>query len=428
MGKESEASQENLKFLEETKAMVEQISDFKKKAEHSAQEAEASRVKSDSEALFASNAKKACEEHSTTIAGLKGNIEADIQNIASNRQKSDEALTGISTAKSNAEGDAKIIADFRRESEKLSTEFADWSVKAQGSAATAEESLKQFEEARIRIQQNDTDTGKAREQAVQTMTKIEESAMKVDAATQEATAKHAAIVVTSGDVDRLFKSVESAEGSVKQIVDRLVKSDAAIAQYDVRLKDILARSEMLTIQAESLLPGVTTAGLASAFSLQRARFAQPQRRWLYTFVVCIVTLVIISLPSFFSAFWVTSPLSWDTLIRGLVVRLPVAIPLVWLAIYAGRHYMIAVRVEEDYAYKETVSRAFEGFRREMENISAKRDSDVSPLTILCTNILSAIAERPGRIYETQSPDITPMSEAQGVAEQVKNIAAAKVSA
>jgi len=52
--------------------------------------------------------------------------------------------------------------------------------------------------------------------------------------------------------------------------------------------------------------------------------------------------------------------SWEAILRHFTSRLPVVIPLVWLAIYAGRHYTIALRVQEEYAFKEAVSTAFEG--------------------------------------------------------------------
>ncbi len=80
------------------------------------------------------------------------------------------------------------------------------------------------------------------------------------------------------------------------------------------------------------------------------------------------------------------------------MRLPILIPVVWVAIYAGRNYMLSVRLEEDYAYKEAISIAFQGFAREMQNIT-QLDEKVSPVKTLCDNVLRAIAERPGRIYD-----------------------------
>jgi hypothetical protein len=86
--------------------------------------------------------------------------------------------------------------------------------------------------------------------------------------------------------------------------------------------------------------------------------------------------------------------------------MPIAIPLVWLALYAGRNYMLSLRLEEEYAYKEAVSTAFEGYKRELSEIKAIDGEKHPPLNELCTNVLAAIARRPGRIYEGKHKDIT----------------------
>ena len=54
-------------------------------------------------------------------------------------------------------------------------------------------------------------------------------------------------------------------------------------------------------------------------------------------------------------------LTCDSILRNTVRRLPLFFALVWLAIYAGRNGTMVVRMEEDYAYKEAISTAFEGY-------------------------------------------------------------------
>jgi hypothetical protein len=136
--------------------------------------------------------------------------------------------------------------------------------------------------------------------------------------------------------------------------------------------------------------------------------------------------VVISLPSFYSAivgktmFGNPVDSTWDGVLRGLAMRLPLVIPLVWLAIYAGRNYMLSLRLEEDYAYKEAISISFEGYKREMENIAVGDATNPTPITTLCVNVLRAIAERPGRIYEGKQQDITILNELQAAAEQAND--------
>ena len=58
--------------------------------------------------------------------------------------------------------------------------------------------------------------------------------------------------------------------------------------------------------------------------------------------------------------------------------------------------------------------AFEGYKREMLAIPASAGSDVSPLVTLCENVLRALAERPGRIYDGKNDVVTPLTPAASV--------------
>jgi hypothetical protein len=71
--------------------------------------------------------------------------------------------------------------------------------------------------------------------------------------------------------------------------------------------------------------------------------------------------------------------------------------------------MLALRVEEEYAFKEAVSTAFEGYKREMVGIAASGENAMPPLVSLCENVLNALTQRPGRIYEGRHDDITPLT-------------------
>jgi len=84
-------------------------------------------------------------------------------------------------------------------------------------------------------------------------------------------------------------------------------------------------------------------------------------------------------------------------------------------------------MEEDYAYKEAISTAFEGYKREMEKITVGDGENPTPLTTLCTNILRAIAERPGRIYEGKPQDINLMAELQNAGQKTADFSRKKLA-
>jgi hypothetical protein len=132
---------------------------------------------------------------------------------------------------------------------------------------------------------------------------------------------------------------------------------------------------------------------------------------LWTFVAAVFLLLLagfVGLPGFALAGGGVERPSWDTILRHLVNRLPLVAPLVWLGIYAGRNYMLALRMQEEYAFKEAISATFEGYKREMQDIQGTAPG-VLPLVTLCENVLLTLAQRPGRIYDGSPDDITPLA-------------------
>ncbi|MFA5058383.1 MAG: hypothetical protein WC485_09740, partial [Opitutaceae bacterium] len=290
------------------------------------------------------------------------------------------------------------------------------------SKASTDSLLKETEQTRDAIVQARTKAEAEQKQAEQLAGSANALAAKVDEA-------HAASTRHATEISGILGSVKTDRENLNEIIEHLKKSDSIATTHEARVVELAGKLAKLNEQAESLLPGAASTGLAHSFNAQKNRFSVPQQRWLRTFVWCIIGLLVVAAPSFINAvLGISTDASWEIIFRGMALRLPIVIPLVWLAIYAGRNYMLSLRLEEDYAYKEAISRAFEGYKREMEKIAAGDAKNPTPLAKLCVNVLNAIAERPGRIYEGKQKDITLLNELTEALEQAdelrkKNVAA-----
>jgi len=426
-------TEENLApLIAQAQALLETLQEVRVRADEQLAAAELARKKADSEALYAFNAKGACEGHSTAVAALKGAAEADANSVATNKQHSDELLASINAAKAGSDADVGKIAERRKEVDQSAGELAS-AVAASlarvkeidASKESAVAGTNAVSEALRAAKEATEATGDARKQA-------EKSAQEASALTVAISENHKAAKENSEQTAALLLQARNSEADLKKVLDHLSRSDEIAVGYEARVEKLATQLQALIERTENLLPGATSAGLASAFNKQRQRFLTPQRQWLITFVCCIAGLVIVALPSFFSAlslgWWGHSQVeTWDVTWRVLTMRLPIVLPLVWLGIYAGRNYMISLRLEEDYAYKEAVSSSFEGYKREMEKIAAGTEANPTPITILCTNVLRAIAERPGRIYEGKQEDINLLNETKSAFEKSAEFSKKKLS-
>lgn len=417
--------------------LIGEINGMRLQAESHLKQIEVASRKADSEALLAFNAKKACEEHATTIAGVKGTVEADANTIATNKQRSDEALAALTTARATVEADIKVIGNQRKEIDQAASLVVQATTNIEKASEAGVGKLKEIDASRqsaenqlIEATQSAKTAARASMDAASAQNRAEQSSTEATTSATAISEEHKVTTEVVEQTKALLSEAQTAQESLKIILEHLKHSDEISTSHEKQVADLTKELQTLIQRVESLLPGATSAGLASSFNKQRSRFTSPQKQWLATFVACIAVLVVLALPSFFAAIgWSHHPAdeSWSAAWRNLVLRLPIVFPVIWLAIYAGRNYMMSLRMEEDYAYKEAISTAFEGYKREMEKIGADVGEKPTPITILCTNILRAISERPGRIYEGKQQDINLMTEVQGLVEKSAELSKKRVA-
>lgn len=227
-----------------------------------------------------------------------------------------------------------------------------------------------------------------------------------------------ATVDADSEAISVARELAKASGqTLKSLADKSEEIEQRVDEYEKRLMalDIEAQSKLETING--LLPGATAAGLAHAFDLRRQTFLNPSARWQWLFVGSVGALVVLALTGLLSAYGKDGSIGWDELARLWIARLPIAGALVWLALHASRESALAKRLEEDYGYKAAVATSFLGFQKQMAEIGDKVQEG-SPLSKLCADTLTTMANPPGRIYEKHNLTVTPAGEVVNAAVKV----------
>jgi hypothetical protein len=410
----------------EAQRLLTEIQQFRAQAEEQFKAAETSRKNADSEGLFAVNAKKTCEDHATAISQLKGTVESEVNAIHSNKQKSDELLAALNAGKATIDADAKTIGEERKEADIAASSLKTARENCESRVQEIDKSKTAAEEALKAITESREASSQAQKSAESSRGEVEKCFVDAQAKVKQIEDNHTSSTELRLEIQSALETAQASKTKIETVLEHLQKSDEISTGHEMRVAELTKELDLLLKRVDSLLPGAASASLASSFNAQKKRFADPQKRWLMIFIGCIVGLVVVALPNFLDTIGIpiwkaTTNNIWEK----LMLRMPVVIPLVWLAIYAGRNYMLSLRLEEEYAYKEAVSTAFEGYKREMKDIDAGEAANPSPLTKLCTNILAAIAERPGRIYEGKNRDITIPNEMHGAVQELAKRTIAK---
>ena len=157
------------------------------------------------------------------------------------------------------------------------------------------------------------------------------------------------------------------------------------------------RSNLLR-EIEALLPGATSAELASTFLNAR------KQRWTILlfwggFLSSLLAMV------FVSYFTIPSDniLSWEY----LLLRMPMGIPLIWIAWYCQRSLSQINRVREEYHHKERVMRIYHGFSKEIERLSESGKSSEQVLDFIKI-VIQTIDRNPARVLDPSATMLDSM--------------------
>lgn len=206
---------------------------------------------------------------------------------------------------------------------------------------------------------------------------------------------------------------KAASDAAKGLADRSAVIDDRVGTYEKRLVELEEQSKTQLAEITRLLPGATSAGLASEFNKRRETFLTPATKWENIFVGSLVALIVLAISGLWGHF--TTPLPWDELARLWAARLPIAGALIWLALHASHESALAKRLEEDYGFKASTAASFQGFQNQMASLAADKDS---ALEKLCKDVLAIIGSEPGRIYDKHHLTARPYQELAGVVKEL----------
>lgn len=311
----------------------------------------------------------------------------------------------------------KEIGELATQSVAASSKIADSQAVIAEKSAHIEDAKKHSDDVRALLDKLLTESRAVQTKVAGLESETQEASEGAKGVVAELRALKASVDSEAAAIKKLSESSANDAERTKNLADRAKAIDERIGQYESDLADLSERSGQTLKEIEGLLPGATSTGLASAFDKRRQTFLEPAQRWQWIFVVALIALVILASTGLFQFLWKQGPLTLEEELQFLLIRLPVAGALIWLALHASHESTLARRLEEDYGYKATVAASFQGFHKQMHDMAEGVDHD-SAIAILCKNTLAAIADPPGRIYDKKLRPVTPTSV---VTEAVKDV-------
>ena len=228
-------------------------------------------------------------------------------------------------------------------------------------------------------------------------------------------------------IDALFLKVDGSVKELEKFYARIFglenqsgeKQGGLASELDERMGELKTfeghqstKYEALNSQIESLLPGATSAGLASAYKEMKDSFEQPIRNASAVFYVSIAALVAVSfILSIEQMTWKSIAFvkleDWQDILRSLAHKSPFYGPVLWLAFYATKRRSEYQRLQQEYAHKEALAKSYDSYRKQIEALGSE---DSGMLKDLILKSVNAIAHNASSTLDGKHGDKMPSQE------------------
>ncbi len=165
----------------------------------------------------------------------------------------------------------------------------------------------------------------------------------------------------------------------------------------------------LNNQIESLLPGATSAGLASAYLEMKESFNRPIKSMSAVFYTAIGLLVsasiILTIDSVGLDYIKFVKIGeWDEVLKSVVNKIPFYAPILWLAFYASKRRSEYQRLQQEYAHKEAFAKSYDNYKKQIEQLDVK---DLEMQKQLISKAVDAIAYNASATLDGKHGDKMP---------------------
>jgi DNA repair exonuclease SbcCD ATPase subunit len=208
----------------------------------------------------------------------------------------------------------------------------------------------------------------------------------------DANAALAQVKANQAEILQLSQTSKTHVAEIAEIARIADEKDERVKEYEKQLETKIQEADAIYEKLEKLLPGATSVGLSKSFNKRKAALDE-RMKWaqvsFFTSIVGFIGLGIWALKG-------GAIVSWSDFTLFAIERSPIIAALVLLEEFSRRMYNNSLKLEEDYAFKESLSMAFDGYRKAMAEVQRSGGKETLPHQ-LSSNVIAVLSERPGRL-------------------------------
>lgn len=227
------------------------------------------------------------------------------------------------------------------------------------------------------------------------------------------------------EANRLLVQITTADKTISGVIQDLedahekvygLKDDSGIFVGGVKteFEAHVRKYEALNTKVEDLLPGATSAALASSYDEMKVSFDTPIKNATNLFYGSIAALIAVSLILSFDltiypsiSMSLIRPDNWISVLQGLAFKLPFLAPVIWLAYFASKRRSEYERLQQEYSHKKALATSFESYKKQIVELGEKNNP---LLSLLLQKAVDAVAYNASESLDKKHGDKMPLQE------------------
>lgn len=216
------------------------------------------------------------------------------------------------------------------------------------------------------------------------------------------------------ELEKTYDVLQDKFNSLENEFDALKQEKFEEIDNDYQQKSLIY--ENLKEQITSLLPGAMSAGLSYAYAQKSNAEIEQCEKYEQSFGWMIFALTCISLIPLLVSIYLFYGKGLDIL--KVLEELPrlacgtifLYIPTFWRACFLNKKINLSKRLIEEYAYKETLSKTYEGLAKQIENLDDDDETSKKLKVKLLFNVVGMTSENPGKLIKGYNKTDHPFEE------------------